>query len=327
LSYSTPDQRVRFNLQRVSVNMPRFSDTSALAQLVLRNTHNFGTYLTLGDDRGTQVSDPAKAYFKELGVNFFNPKAGFFAALHKVGSQYAPFDGFNQHNDVAGYSIYTYREFDNAPGSRIQSITIGQNLDSYHGSSGAVNQADTGTSLDIRTRNQMHIGLFSGIDYLVSASGGASMFNQSGASLNLRSGSDTPINFAYNIGRFGAGYLRSWSRNATLKVTPRGSLLLQADGTRWTTDTGAIQAQSLARVTFSYQLGRDASLALGVRRISGAGPFAGAPVLDASNLSLAYHKRQGQNELYVAYGDPSRLQTLPVFLAKFIHYFGAEKGT
>jgi hypothetical protein len=47
----------------------------------------------------------------------------------------------------------------------------------------------------------------------------------------------------------------------------------------------------------------------------------------AWNVSFAYHRRLPHDELYVAYGDASQLSTLPQFIVKYIHYFGAEKGT
>jgi len=33
------------------------------------------------------------------------------------------------------------------------------------------------------------------------------------------------------------------------------------------------------------------------------------------------------DEFYIIYGDASASRTVPQFLMKFIHYFGAEKGT
>src|SRR5665213_2499974 len=69
----------------------------------------------------------------------------------------------------------------------------------------------------------------------------------------------------------------------------------------------------------------------GVRRIIGTPPVVDvrfAPAFTSAwNVSFAYHRRLPHDELYVAYGDASQLSTLPQFILKFIHYFGAEKGT
>ena len=44
------------------------------------------------------------------------------------------------------------------------------------------------------------------------------------------------------------------------------------------------------------------------------------------NVSLAFYRRMPHDELYVIYGNASANTTVPQFLVKFIHYFGAEKG-
>jgi hypothetical protein len=55
--------------------------------------------------------------------------------------------------------------------------------------------------------------------------------------------------------------------------------------------------------------------------------FSKSSFTSAWNLTFAYHRRLPHDELYVAYGDASQLSTLPQFVLKLIHYFGAEKGT
>lgn len=37
--------------------------------------------------------------------------------------------------------------------------------------------------------------------------------------------------------------------------------------------------------------------------------------------------RVGRDELYLVYGDPNQLSTLPALIFKFVHYFGADTGT
>jgi hypothetical protein len=46
-----------------------------------------------------------------------------------------------------------------------------------------------------------------------------------------------------------------------------------------------------------------------------------------TNLSFALHIRRPREELYVGYGDPNDLSTLPQAIVKFIYYVGAEKGS
>ena len=44
-------------------------------------------------------------------------------------------------------------------------------------------------------------------------------------------------------------------------------------------------------------------------------------------LGFSGERHVGQDELYLVYGDPNQLNTLPAFIVKFVHYFGAQKGT
>ena len=46
-----------------------------------------------------------------------------------------------------------------------------------------------------------------------------------------------------------------------------------------------------------------------------------------SNVSVAYHLRLLRSEIYLAYGNPNALTTVPQAIFKLIFYAGAEKGT
>ena len=46
-----------------------------------------------------------------------------------------------------------------------------------------------------------------------------------------------------------------------------------------------------------------------------------------SNVSVAYHLRLKREELYLAYGDPNTLTTVPQAIFKIIFYLGSQKGT
>ncbi len=163
-------------------------------------------------------------------------------------------------------------------------------------------------------------------------------------------GSSTPTNISYNTGRFGPGRLDSWFRSTTMRAGTRGTISLELDSTRQALDSGGANIQWLERLGYTYATGPDSSLAVGVRRIVGTAPevFAAAPstcttvgnpVVNAQgvvvfqpctgawNLSFAYHHRTPHDELFFAYGDASQLSTVPGYIVKLIHYFGAEKGT
>jgi hypothetical protein len=87
--------------------------------------------------------------------------------------------------------------------------------------------------------------------------------------------------------------------------------------------------QWLERAALSFDVGPRSSLTLGARKIVGAPPpFGTLPVFTSNtNLSFGYSMRRPHDELYLVYGDASVLNTVPALTLKYIHYFGAEKGT
>jgi hypothetical protein len=95
-------------------------------------------------------------------------------------------------------------------------------------------------------------------------------------------------------------------------------------------DAGGSYHQWLERASYTYQANREQSLALGVRRIVGRPPMLDRiPLLQTGwNLSAAYHRTfGGANEIYAVYGDAGAFSTVPQFIVKWIHYFGAGKGS
>jgi hypothetical protein len=46
-----------------------------------------------------------------------------------------------------------------------------------------------------------------------------------------------------------------------------------------------------------------------------------------SNVSIAFHRRARNTEVYLAYGDPNALTTAPEAILKVIFYAGGQKGT
>jgi hypothetical protein len=150
------------------------------------------------------------------------------------------------------------------------------------------------------------------------------LFDQNGVTIGYRDKSTTPTSVSYNAGRFGDGYLRSWSRSVSFQAGARGSAVLEADDTVLAADDGTTPKQWLERAAFSYQVGPQTSFAIGVRRIIGE---ADGQFVDASNVSAALHDRVGADDLYLVYGDSNALATPPRLLLKWVHYFGAEKGT
>ncbi len=332
LGYQTNDHRGNLLYQRSTVDLPGVHDVAEYGQLQIGNAHNFSVYTTQGHERGSLVADPAEGIFREYGINYYAPKEAVFAAWHDLGSEYDPIDSFTQIADIHGPSIYTYKEFDFAPTSFVSSATISQDVQHYHNRAGVVNDTYDNTSLSVSLRNRLSLMLSTGSQYLMFPGTPGDYANQNGVMLMYNAGSSTPTSLSYIVGRFGPGYLHSIARSTTLKMGPRATLSLEADNTIQSLDAGGSYIQWLERASVGVQIDPRTSLAFGVRRIFGIGPYFVAPSSmpfygSYTNLSAAYYKRFGPSELYVVYGDPNQLSTKPSFVVKYILYVGAQKGT
>jgi hypothetical protein len=316
---------------------PGYHDDTLLYQLTYGNRHNSSFYFTGGGEHGSFVTDPNEAQFREWGINLYTQKFGFFPAYHDVGPQYAPTDQFIQATDIHGPSLYVNRTWDGAPTSFIKNINLAQDIQSYHNSAGKLDLADAFSSIVVNASHNWYLNATSGYQYFLIGDYGSTI-NQNGVALSYGHGGSAPTTVVYNVGRFGPGYLRSTTRLSTLRLGPRGTLTLEGDNTSQTLDIGTKDVQWLERASVAYQLGSQQSIAIGVRRIIGtslvvtppqfaSGHYVLPTPLNASNVSFAYYRHVGQDELYVVYGDPNQLSTLPAFIVKYVHYFGAQKGT
>lgn len=344
LTYRTPDSHWLASVQTVTANLPGITDHVDTTGLAYHDNKHVSAYFDYGTDRGTNVADNGQAQRYDLGTYYYTPTFGFAAVARKLGTYYEPVDGYIQHADIAGYALYENKIWLFDKTSWLNSIQFSGFLDRYHNHSGALDQTDSSVLLDVLTRNRIDVQGSIGSSYLLLSNGVFTPISQNGVGVTWHSGtlndpgsngyhgsSSNPTSISWNSGRFGPGRVDSWARSSNLRVGNRGTLSLEADDTRGYEDDGTTNVQWLERVGYSFAAGKDASLAVGVRRIIGTPPiidYTSPPgYTSAFNLSFAYHRRFPHDELYFAYGDASQLNTLPQVILKFIHYFGAEKGT
>jgi hypothetical protein len=137
----------------------------------------------------------------------------------------------------------------------------------------------------------------------------------------------------YLTGHYYHGTLTSWTRSVTIPFTHKAALVLEGDDTIYASAVAAEPdaKQWLERASLNYQMNHTLSFDFGMRKIIGfSQPFAFAPTptfLNGTNISAAIHYFRGNNELYIVYGDPNRLNTVPALFVKLIRYVGAGKGT
>jgi hypothetical protein len=322
-SWSSADNMYSATVQRVTRNEPGLVDRATAGYVRVDNQRDTFAYAEFGSDAGTDVLDPSQADWSEFGAARHGRAYFLGAALRKIGEYYNPLDGFVAHPDIAGWAG-TGEQDVLPPAGPILSVSLVSSIDRYHNVRGALDQADQNIALGVQTRSQFSFFGSSGSDFLLLPTGRGALFDQNGVTIGYRDQSTTPTSVSYDAGRFGDGYLRSWSRSAAFQTGARGSVVLEADDTALAADDGTTQKQWLERAAFSYQVGPQTSLAFGVRRIIGV---AEGQFVDASNVSAALHDRVGADDLYLVYGDANALATPPRLLLKWVHYFGAEKGT
>ncbi|MDP9018914.1 MAG: DUF5916 domain-containing protein [Candidatus Eremiobacteraeota bacterium] len=357
--FKNPSQNFYVSGQRVSVNGtskslpgPAFRDNTLQFATKLDDLHHKFVYANYGTESATSnwITDPGQATFQEIGAGFYGPNSFVGGGFRRIGAQYNPFDGFFTHafdaagntTAMGGYGVFAQHTWI-PTGGKFKSINVNLYNDSYHSATGLA-QFDLNLQLDVTTRKQWEFVENTGSSYFM-VNGQLTPVTQESTRLNYRPGTATPSSLQFFTGRYGPGRLDAWFRSTTIKVGQRGALSLEADDTRQYLDHpqsngSSTNIQWLERASFAYQLDPNTSFAVGVRRFFGPPPTPnggstctiarpGNPVAlgYCPNVSFAFHRRLPHDELYIIYGDASQTITVPQFLVKFIHYWGAEKGT
>jgi hypothetical protein len=347
LNYTSPDTRWNGAFQHVATNISGvggLTDVTNQAGLSYWNGKYLSFYLNDALESGTLVTDPAQGQWIDGGGGWGNQKFALYASMRKVGDQFDPVAGFNSHPGIAGYGAYTARIWTFSPNDKLISMGVSLFLDRYQGVEFGQAQTDTQLLLDVLTKSTIDLQLFTGSNYWrfgevmtpISQSGGFSLTYHSGTQNNTNNfpshgSSATPTQIQYYTGRYGLGRLDTWYRNTTLRLGERGYLTFAVDSTQqWMPAGTPDNVQWFDSVSYSYQIDRNSSFAVGVRKIVGLPPQpngGGNCEGTCTNVSIAYHLRLRDYEIYAAYGDPNTLITVPQAIFKVIFYAGAVKGT
>jgi hypothetical protein len=343
VTFESDDTHWNLGIDHVLANLPGVVDDTNGGTVSWFNGKYLSAYLNYSREAGTDVPDQGQGEWIDGGGGWSNQHFALYGSMRKVGSEFNPVDGFDSHPGIAGYALYSARDWTFDPKSFLASAGVSVFLDRYQGVAYGAAQTDTQVLLDILTKNTIDLQLFSGSDYWrfgtdmtpISQNGGFSLTYHSGMQNNMNNfpthgASSTPTTIQYYTGRYGDGRLDTWLRSSTMRVGERGSLTLTLDNTAQWFDAGRDNVQWFDSLAYSYQIDRDSSFAIGVRRVigmppqpNGGGDCAGT----CSNISVAYHKRFKHEELYAAYGDPNTLITVPQAILKLIFYVGSQKGT
>ncbi len=345
VDYTSPDTRWGASVERVAANLTGLNDDVTETGMYYSDLKHISGYFNYGDDSGTNVVEGNQAQYYDFGGGWSNQTFGFFAATRKIGQYYDPVDGFISHPGIAGYALYAAKIFDFTGDSKLVSIGASGFVDRYQGPTMGSAQSDNQFLVDILTKRTFDLQLFTGSNYWrfgdvltpITQNGGFALTYDSGLQTNnpgqfpYHGSSSNPTTISYNTGRYGEGRLDTWFRSTTIRVGNRGALTLALDDTaQWQPAPLQDNIQWFESVSYAYQIGYNSSLAIGLRQVIGYPPIpngGGNCMGRCSNVSVAYHLRLRSSEVYMAYGNPNTLTTVPQAIFKVIFYAGAQKGT
>ncbi|HEY1728098.1 MAG TPA: hypothetical protein VGG22_06985 [Candidatus Baltobacteraceae bacterium] len=344
VDYTSSDSQWHSEFQHVAADLPGIIDDSNEIGLNWNSLKYLNGYVRYATDAGTNVLNPSQSSSIDAGFGWQSPTFNFNAALKKVGADFNPVDGFDAHPDIAGYGFYAGKIWLFSGSSKLAAIGIGGLLDRYQGTLYGQSQSDQILSLDVLTKSAWDFQLYTGSDYWRFGQTLTPVSQNAGFSLMYHSGlQEGPGNFCcpnhgssayptwlyYNTGRFGDGRLDTWLRTTTIRVGDRGAISLAVDETAQWMPAVPNNIQWFETASYAYQLNRDSSFAIGLRRVNGTPPVpngGGNCTGTCSNISVAYHLRLKREEIYMAYGDPNTLVTVPQAILKIIFYAGSGKG-
>ncbi len=343
LTYTSPDTHWQAAAQHVGANLPGLVDDANEVGVNWYNGRHLSAYVNYATDRGTNVLDPGQGNWIDAGGGWGDQHFALYGSVRSVGTYFNPVDGFDSHPGIAGYGLYTARIWTFADKDILHSAGIDFFMDRYQGTQYGEAQSDNSALLDLLFKNTLDVQLFTGSDYWrfdqtltpISQNGGFSVTYHSGMQNNVgnfpsHGASSYPTQVQYYTGRYGLGRLDTWFRSSVLRMGERGTITLTLDNTSQWYSQLPNNIQWFEGIAYAYQITHNSSLAVGLRRIVGYPPQpngGGNCEGVCSNVSVAYHLRWKNYELYAAYGDPNALITVPQAIFKLIFYAGSEKGT
>jgi len=343
MNFTSDDTHWNLVFNHVTADLPGIVDDSNGGSLSWFNGKYLSGYLDYSREAGTNVPDQGQSEWIDGGGGWSNQHFALYGSVRKVGSEFDPVDGFDSHPGVAGYALFSARNWTFAPNDFLTSAGAAVLLDRYQGVAYGSAQSDQFVLLDVLTKSTIDLQLSSGSDYWrfgtdltpISQNAGFSLTYHSGEQNNVNNfpnhgAASTPTNISYSTGRYGAGRLDTWFRSSTMRAGERGTLTLTVNNTAQWLRLGPDNVQWFDSLAYTYQIDRDSSFGIGIRKVIGMPPQpngGGDCIGTCSNISVAYHKRFKHEELYAAYGDPNTLVTVPQAILKIIFYVGSQKGT
>ncbi len=332
----TKDNFYAANVQRVAVDTASglHDDLTSITTGISNQKTHFFVYANAAMERGSLVTDSGLGNYVEAGGGYASATTVAVANYQEIGAQFNPVDSFVSQTDLNGYELFAKRIVNFSPGSLLHDISGQTFFAHYTNRFKERDQDQAGEQIFFDFRNLMTLRLYAQYSAVQTVDGEFLPFASDQVYVGYKVATNTPTYVSYATGPFYHGKLGALSSVTTIPLQRSVRLRLEADENRYlTTSLGETTGtQWLERATFDWQLNRDASFDVGVRKIVGQNlpnayqlpPFGST---NASNVTLAFHLLRSKSEFYAVYGDPNSLATTPALFLKYILYIGAPKGT
>jgi hypothetical protein len=305
-------------------------DVTDFASLRYSDQKSIIGYFETGIERGSLISDSRKARRWDGGMAFQTRDDFIAFTMRDIGSEWNPVDGYTALNDIAGYSaqINHTMHFNGA----LKTLVFFEYEDKYAGNDGfGTNLIDTESQVTATFANNLSAsGFFGNTSYRVPQDPQLHPANYQGARVDYLLNTPQQSTFNYQAGHYGDGWIVVIDRILGLRLAKRATLSLEAYSTQWRGD-GTRNNQWLDRANVIFDVDRQTSFSIGARKLLGtAPPFPGQGIplyTNATNLTFALSRRRAHDDVFLVYGDPNTLSTTPALILKFVHYFGADRGT
>ena len=314
----------RFTLfaQQVSAEIPYLADLTQTEGVEYSNKKNFGAALSWSTERGQWVLNPGGAYRATADVRFYGPNGRAGIAYLNSGAGYNPRDAYIEITDLHGYRAYVEQHRTLRRGGLIRSVDFGGSFSRYVDQSSMPNLQSQEAHLRVVTRSSLGAEISTGSRY-VDALGFLVPDSQSGFRVFYNADSAVPTEISYSAGHYFDGYLHYTTAQTGLLVGRHGTLSLEWAQLTFDDPVLIHAVGRLERVSYTHEFGRDTSLTVGVRTISGSLPPPDPLIVRLTNLSLALVHRTRHDDFYLVYGDPNSKSTKQQLIFKIVHVLRA----
>ncbi len=322
-AYTTPGGAFSLSAQSVIADHAGVHDATAGLGLTRSNRRSGeGTQIAFAaeEDRARGIA----AHDFNLTEGLQNEHFTLEGFYRDTSAGYAPLDGYTAVNDARGSALVAGYRGTGSPRSAILAYSVNLTSDRFLARDGSVRQADINAFYHVQFKHLFSLQGFFGPSELQTAPGTIAWFNRRQIQLGYADGTPNPIQVSYTWGPF-AGYYVQQTQAVASRVFGRYGVSLEVDGNieRRTPGAPIFDSQWLRRAALSRAFGKDASIGLAVRAISGRGGFA----QPGTDLSMLYQQRFANSDLlYVEFGTPAAAQTLHRLIVKYVFHAGGGSG-